>query len=725
MGKPLCQKCNKKCSGEALKVHDKYFHVDCFKCKECKCSLAQGGFFAKDGEYFCTNDYQKLFGEKCPICGDYVEGEVVSTLGNTYHQKCFSCARCRQPFPTGERVTFTGKEYLCQKCIYIPVVSSQSPELQSPNYELMKCSGCKEELKEGQALIALDKQWHIWCFKCHACNAVLHGEYLGKDGLPYCEKDYQQLFGVRCAHCERFISGKVLRAGENHHFHPTCARCSKCGDPFGDGEEMFLQGTAIWHPRCGPGPNGTAHHNGQVYEGNGHSDGYHSEYIGPHPVVVSPGLYRERDYQESPPLHYPDVDITRIYTCSYLTAEPTQGYLKRPLDPRPPKSPQFHRPQDKGHKFSINKPGFQKPGMKVLVESIQSTTPRPRSPHMNNEEPIELAHYPDARPPKPNELPKIERDDFPAPPFPYTDPERRRRWSDSYKGIPLSDDEDEENAEDNKVKKEEEELSKISSGIGKVFLQDIKEQEKRRQWKLRHLDPRNASRVPSASKEPPAKLRYESSINASPSRNLERPKPWEEDELDRSSSCRGSFGRSAGHTPTYNVVSSLRNVPRPGYGLATPRSATFSYSGRPTANNIGGISGEYIYDDFNKVHSADLSSGKSDVSASSLTENDRNMLNHDLRSATTYSGLRSASYSPHFRRSLPNMHHMSSEPPKIYPIHLLQTENYRLPSDVDRCHLERHLSNEDFEAVFRMGRSEFYRLPEWRRNDMKKRAKLF
>lgn len=41
---------------------------------------------------------------------------------------------------------------------------------------------------------------------------------------------------------------------------------------------------------------------------------------------------------------------------------------------------------------------------------------------MNNEEPIELAHFPGAKPPKPDEKPKIERDDFPAPPYPYTDP---------------------------------------------------------------------------------------------------------------------------------------------------------------------------------------------------------------------------------------------------------------------------------------------------------------
>lgn len=37
----------------------------------------------------------------------------------------------------------------------------------------------------------------------------------------------------------------MFQAGDNHHFHPTCARCAKCGDPFGDGEEMYLQGSDI------------------------------------------------------------------------------------------------------------------------------------------------------------------------------------------------------------------------------------------------------------------------------------------------------------------------------------------------------------------------------------------------------------------------------------------------------------------------------------------------
>lgn len=54
-----------------------------------------------------------------------------------------------------------------------------------------------------------------------------------------------------------------------------------------------------------------------------------------------------------------------------------------------------------------------------LAEILDEQQPRAKSPHMNNEEPIELSHFPSARAPEPHEIPAIERDDFPAPPFPY------------------------------------------------------------------------------------------------------------------------------------------------------------------------------------------------------------------------------------------------------------------------------------------------------------------
>nr|XP_044985952.1 actin-binding LIM protein 2 isoform X11 [Jaculus jaculus] len=160
----LCNTCGNVCKGEVLRVQNKYFHIKCFVCKACGCDLAEGGFFVRQGEHICTRDYQRLYGTRCFSCDRFIEGEVVSALGKTYHPDCFVCAVCR-------------------------------------------------------------------------------------DGLPYCEDDYHTKFGIRCDGCEKFITGRVLEAGEKH-YHPSCALCVRCGQMFAEGEEMYLQGSSIWHPAC-------------------------------------------------------------------------------------------------------------------------------------------------------------------------------------------------------------------------------------------------------------------------------------------------------------------------------------------------------------------------------------------------------------------------------------------------------------------------------------------
>lgn len=91
------------------------------------------------------------------------------------------------------------------------------------------------------------------------------------------------------------------------------------------------------------------------------------------------------------------------------------------------------------------------------------------------------------------------------------------------------------------------------------------------------------------------------------------------------------------------------------------------------------------------------------VSAESITDGDRRALGADIPASSTYSGAIYNQYpqSGLVRRSLPNMAHsiLVHEPAKIYPYHLLLITNYRLPADVDRCNLERHLSDAEFEAV--------------------------
>ena len=42
------------------------------------------------------------------------------------------------------------------------------------------CAGCLNVIKSGQALLALEKQWHLWCFTCFKCGCLLAGEYMGR-----------------------------------------------------------------------------------------------------------------------------------------------------------------------------------------------------------------------------------------------------------------------------------------------------------------------------------------------------------------------------------------------------------------------------------------------------------------------------------------------------------------------------------------------------------------
>lgn len=86
-------------------------------------------------------------------------------------------------------MTNTGKDILCEKCVVEGVSrqkmsylsnNSSSPTkatatkqvnetvrktVSSKDIDPNNCAGCGYELKEGQALIALDRQWHIWCFR--------------------------------------------------------------------------------------------------------------------------------------------------------------------------------------------------------------------------------------------------------------------------------------------------------------------------------------------------------------------------------------------------------------------------------------------------------------------------------------------------------------------------------------------------------------------------------
>nr|XP_011714900.1 actin-binding LIM protein 1 isoform X17 [Macaca nemestrina] len=647
-----CHKCGEPCKGEVLRVQTKHFHIKCFTCKVCGCDLAQGGFFIKNGEYLCTLDYQRMYGTRCHGCGEFVEGEVVTALGKTYHPNCFACTICKRPFPPGDRVTFNGRDCLCQLCAQ-PMSSSPKETTFSSN-----CAGCGRDIKNGQALLALDKQWHLGCFKCKSCGKVLTGEYISKDGAPYCEKDYQGLFGVKCEACHQFITGKVLEAGDKH-YHPSCARCSRCNQMFTEGEEMYLQGSTVWHPDCkqstkteeklrptrtssesiysrpgssipgSPGHTIYAKVDNEIldykdlaaipkvkaiydierpdlitYEPfytSGYDDKQERQSLGESPRTLSPTPSAEG---------YQDVRDRMIHRSTSQGSISSPVYSRHSYTPTTSRSPQhFHRP-DQGINIYRKPPIYKQHDAAALAAQSKSS-----------EEIIKFSKFPAAQAPDPSETPKIETDHWPGPPsFAAVGPDMRRRSSGR-------EEDDEELLRRRQL--QEEQLMKLNSGLGQLILKEEMEKESRERSSL-------------------LASRYDSPIN------------------------------SASYIPSSKTAS------LPGYGrngLHRPVSTDFAQY-----NSYGDVSGGVR--DYQTLPDGHMPAMRMDRGV-----------------------------------SMPNMLE-----PKIFPYEMLMVTNRgrnKILREVDRTRLERHLAPEVFREIFGMSIQEFDKLPLWRRNDMKKKAKLF
>lgn len=67
------------------------------------------------------------------------------------------------------------------------------------------CNACEKPIV-GQVITALGKTWHPEHFTCNHCGQELGTRnFFERDGQPYCEQDYHNLFSPRCAYCNGAI----------------------------------------------------------------------------------------------------------------------------------------------------------------------------------------------------------------------------------------------------------------------------------------------------------------------------------------------------------------------------------------------------------------------------------------------------------------------------------------------------------------------------------------
>ncbi|CAH7469570.1 zyxin [Phodopus roborovskii] len=148
----------------AVRALGQLFHIACFTCHQCQQQLQGGQFYSLEGVPYCESCYTETL-EKCNTCGQPITDRMLRATGKPYHPKCFTCVVCACPL---EGTSFIVDQDNQPHCV--------------PDYHKQyapRCSVCSEPIMpepgrdETVRVVALDKNFHMKCYKCEDCGKPL------------------------------------------------------------------------------------------------------------------------------------------------------------------------------------------------------------------------------------------------------------------------------------------------------------------------------------------------------------------------------------------------------------------------------------------------------------------------------------------------------------------------------------------------------------------------
>jgi len=211
----VCGGCGKIIVGSCMRALGKQFHPEHFTCTHCKVQLGTLPYFEKDGYPYCEDHYHLLFSPRCVYCDKPITDRCLTALGHMWHPEHFLCAVCEKPLT--EASTYyekEGKAY-CETDFY----QAYAP----------KCRSCNQSIV-GDTVNAINTTWHPEHFVCQTCrNPFGPKGFFEVEGLPYCDKHYNDVKGQTCSGCGKPITGKAVSAlsKKYHPEHFVCAYCMK------------------------------------------------------------------------------------------------------------------------------------------------------------------------------------------------------------------------------------------------------------------------------------------------------------------------------------------------------------------------------------------------------------------------------------------------------------------------------------------------------------------
>ncbi|XP_019361576.1 PREDICTED: PDZ and LIM domain protein 7 isoform X1 [Gavialis gangeticus] len=150
----------------------------------------------------------------CYHCNKVIRGRYLVALGHYYHPEEFTCCQCRRALDEGGFFEEKGS-VLCPPCYdlrYAP-----------------PCAKCKKKIT-GEIMHALKMTWHVQCFTCAACKTPIRNRaFYMEEGQPYCERDYEKMFGTKCRGCDfKIDAGDRFLEALGFSWHDTCFVCAIC-----------------------------------------------------------------------------------------------------------------------------------------------------------------------------------------------------------------------------------------------------------------------------------------------------------------------------------------------------------------------------------------------------------------------------------------------------------------------------------------------------------------
>ncbi|XP_043667664.1 thyroid receptor-interacting protein 6 isoform X2 [Vespula pensylvanica] len=173
----ICAQCGCKVEGEGTgcSAMDKVFHINCFCCYVCKVNLQGKPFYSLEGKPYCEEDYLNTL-EKCCVCTRPILDRILRATGKPYHPSCFTCVVCGQSLDGIPFTVDATNQIHCIQCFH----KKFAPRCCVCKLPIMPEPGQDETVR----VVALDRSFHIQCYKCEDCGLVLSSDSEGRGCYP-------------------------------------------------------------------------------------------------------------------------------------------------------------------------------------------------------------------------------------------------------------------------------------------------------------------------------------------------------------------------------------------------------------------------------------------------------------------------------------------------------------------------------------------------------------